>query len=88
MNFDKTDYLVIGPYCWGRAKSLAEALWEANKNKYVIPNNKKDPYFRAYRLSDEVDQVQVDPFGSFSWDKGTVLDLGYFNFNRVPVDKK
>lgn len=87
MNCKQDDFLVIGPYCWGRSKKLTEALRCAKANRFGDPKDKSKPYFKAWRLSDEVDQVEVLPDGSFTYDAGEVEVIGYFNFNLKPVEK-
>lgn len=68
--FEQTDYLAIGPMCWGRSgKNAKDAVEHCSINRpFRWCDVKKDAkvFISLYRLSDSIDQVQVHD-GGFTW---------------------
>jgi hypothetical protein len=82
--FEQPDYLAIGPFCWGRSKTPAEA-WRAMKANFPgAPYAKADAECALYRLTDATDTVNVD-MGYFTVDSGEKPYLcGKFPANYQP----
>ena len=93
--FEKSDYLCIGPYCWGRAATAREAYRIARANfPFPKPTTKRDLkkwIFSVYRLPDSIDRVEVMDNGTFTYDSDTdhpvkVLRVAMeFPIRNVPV---
>lgn len=77
ITFDRPDFLCIVPFAWGRSgKSARDAYRAALGNMPgapYVPDKRKAPCL-IYRLSDAVDQVEVNDFGGFSYRPGEGRD--------------
>lgn len=70
--FEQSDYLCIMPFAWARSKTAREAFRACKANvpgSTYVPDRKKAPAM-IWRLSDAVDQVEVNDFGGFSYRPG------------------
>ena len=68
VTYNEFDYLAIGPYCWGRAKTAAEAVRICASNRpFRWADLKKDakPEIWVWQISDACDEIEVMYDGSF-----------------------
>lgn len=75
ISFSETDFLCVGCFGWGRAKSAREAYRIARANaspSYLKPEGRQ---FRVWRLCDQLDQVQVDHNGGWFANPKAGLEL-------------
>jgi hypothetical protein len=80
--FTKPDYLAIGPYCWGRGNSVANAWGAMKRNLPGEPYARKDAQCVIFRLTDNTDTVIVSEVGSFTVDSGEKpFHCGFFPAN-------
>lgn len=65
ITYDQPDFLCVGPFCWGRAKTAREAFRLARSNA-SDSLTKPGATYAIWRLADQTDEVDVDQFGSFT----------------------
>lgn len=61
---DEAVYFVVGPYCWGKGKTLRQATRNAQKNKPSYLCRAK------YQKWIAPPSISIDDMGRISWDKG------------------
>lgn len=76
VEFNDSDYLAIVPYAWARSKTARQAYQAALGNMPGAPyvTKKADAPVMIWRLSDAVDQVEVNDMGGFSYHPGEGRD--------------
>lgn len=62
--FEQPDYLCLMPCAWGRAKTIKE-VYRICRSNYSENLFGKKSQAKIFRLSDQVDEVEVDSGGSF-----------------------
>ncbi len=71
ITYDQPDFLCVGPFCWGRAKTAREAFRLARANA-ADSLTKPDAQYGIWRVSDQTDTITVHDNGLFSRDGGEV----------------
>lgn len=71
-------YLVMGPHCWGRGASVAEAHKKAQSNRVRIYEGAKGWRFILYNVPEG---AEIDGMGSIVYDAGQqgAIEMARFN---------
>ena len=67
--FMQSDYISLGPYCWGRG-ATPKAAWQAMKSAFPSQLVKPNAECVLLRLTDANDDIRIDDFGNLNIDSG------------------
>jgi hypothetical protein len=65
VTFKKPDYLAVGCFGWGRAKTAREAFRVARANASPKLCKRSSRIIKVWRIADQIDQIAVDWFGGW-----------------------
>jgi hypothetical protein len=66
ITYQQPDFLAVGCFGWGRAKTAREAFRLARANASPDLCKPESRLFKIWRLADQLDEVSVDPMGGWS----------------------
>ena len=80
-------FLVVGPFCWGKGKTVAEAVKNAKSNRVRSYEGKEG--WRFF-VCDVIENAYVDDMGGIRWtvEKGQNVDSGYREIGRFNLPEK
>lgn len=79
------DFIARGPFCWGRGKTVHEALRQAKRN--LSPSQVNPEWAAVYHVHKVDPRTEVTGMGGLQWPAHRPpVDVGWFGKTFLPVD--